>query len=94
MGLFVDAGSPIAARALTLTTPTPGFTAAVYAANDVPDGHRGLDQGERRLTRVAEEQTHPAGHRAGRYRRYLLWITELPEGNKAAIQELNLLRCA
>ena len=28
----------------------------------------------------------------GRYRRYLLWITKLPEGNKAALQEVNLYR--
>ena len=38
VGLYVDAGSPIAARQLDLTTSTPGFEAAVYAANSVPGG--------------------------------------------------------
>ncbi len=91
VGLFVDAGSPIAARSLELTTSTPGFTAAVYAANDVPEGIGGwtkvsadVEAGERERIRLRT--------RGREFRRYLVWITALPEGNKAAIQELTLFR--
>jgi len=91
VGLFVDAGSPIAAKALELTTSTPGFTAAIYGANDVPTSiegwtrlSRGVQFGER------ERVTLRPGTRD--FRRYLVWITQLPDGNKAAIQELTLFR--
>ena len=90
VGLFVDAGRPVAARALKVTTSTPGFTAAVYASNEVPDEIGGWKRVSKPV-RVGEEQTIRFDD-PGRYRRYLLWITELPEGNKAALQELNLYR--
>ena len=90
VGIYVDAGSPIAARGISLITPTPGFTAAVYAANDVPEDITGWTKVSRDF-KASERETVRLN--PGRdFRRYLLWITELPEGNKAAIQELNLLR--
>ncbi len=91
VGLFVDAGSPIPARALEITTTTPGFTAAVYGSNDVPEDIDGwvrlspdAEVGERERIRLRP------GTRE--FRRYLVWITELPEGNRAAIAELTLFR--
>ena len=36
VGLYVDAGKVIAARALALVTATPGFKAAVYGSETVP----------------------------------------------------------
>ncbi|HYI35061.1 MAG TPA: protein kinase [Thermoleophilaceae bacterium] len=90
VGLFVDAGRPVEGRALKVTTSTPGFTAAVYGSNEVPDGIEGWKRLSR-PTRVGEEQTIRFDQ-PGRYRRYLLWITKLPEDNKAALQELNLYR--
>ncbi|HEX5909467.1 MAG TPA: protein kinase [Thermoleophilaceae bacterium] len=90
VGLFVDAGRPVEARALKVTTSTPGFTAAVYASNEVPDEIGGWKR-VAKPTRVDEEQTIRFDD-PGRYRRYLLWITKLPEGNKAALQEVNLYR--
>jgi serine/threonine-protein kinase len=90
VGLFVDAGRPLVGRALKVTTSTPGFTAAVYGSNEVPDGIEGW----KRLspdTRIGEVETIRFDQR-GRYRRYLLWITKLPEDNKVAVQELNLYR--
>ena len=84
VGLYVDAGSPIAARGMSLTTSTPGFKAAVYAANGVPEQISGWTQGERRL-HGRRGGDRPVEHPRPDYRRYLLWITELPEGNKAAI---------
>ncbi len=90
VGLFVDAGRPTAGRALKVTTSTPGFTAAVYGSNGVPKDIAGWTRLSKNA-RVAEEQTIRFD-KPGRYRRYLLWITKLPDGTKAALQEVNLYR--
>jgi eukaryotic-like serine/threonine-protein kinase len=90
VGIFVDSGRPVRGRALKVTTSTPGFRATVYASNSVPKDIKGW-QRVSASTRVGESQTIRFD-RPGRYRRYLLWITELPDGNKAAVQELSLFR--
>ena len=91
VGLFVDAGSPIPAKALGVTTSTPGFTAAIYGANDVPDSIEGWTRLSREVKFDERERvTLRPGTRD--FRRYLVWITALPEGNRAAIQELTLFR--
>ena len=91
VGLYVDAGSPVAARRMDLVTATPGFQATVYAANTVPD-----DLGEwsrvSRRAEVGEDQHIRLSTRGRRYRYYLLWIAALPEGNRVEIQELSLRR--
>ena len=91
VGLFVDAGSRIAAKAVALTSSTPGFTAAVYASNEVPESIDGWTKvsGDRK---ASQEGRIKLATRGREYRRYLVWITELPESNKATIQELSLLR--
>ena len=92
VGIYLDAGSPIAARGMSLTTSTPGFKAAVYAANgSVPEQISGWTKVSGDFT-AGEKETVRLNTRGKDYRRYLLWITELPEGNKAAISELALLR--
>src|SRR5918999_1124691 len=69
VGLYVDAGRLLAARALTLATATTRFRAAVYASETVPANLRGWT----RLSPVANvEEDHtfrlrPDGHR---YRYY------------------------
>jgi len=91
VGIFVDPGKPVTGRGLKVTTSTPGFTAAVYASDDVPKHIRDWT----RLSpdaEVAESQTVRFDRPVGPHRRYLLWITKLPEGKKAAIQELTLYR--
>ena len=97
VGLYVDAGSPVAAKRLDLVTTRPGWTAAVYGAEgpDAPDeivgwtkisGDTTVDQDERIALRTGAE-----------FRFYLVWITDLPGGDepggdKAAISELTLRR--
>ena len=91
VGLFVDAGSAIPGKAIGVTTSTPGFTAAIFGANDVPDSIEGWT----RLSReVKFDERERVMLRPGtrNFRRYLVWITALPEGNRAAIQELTLFR--
>jgi eukaryotic-like serine/threonine-protein kinase len=91
VGLYVDAGSPVRARRLDLTTSTPGSTVAVYAANRVPEDIDGWRKVSRDV-RTGETERIPidVGRRPARY--YLLWLTALPEDGKADVQELVLRR--
>ena len=91
VGLYVDAGSPIAARRFDLTTPTPGFTASVYAANEVPDDISGWEKVSRD-TKASETERIALDPGDQKLRYYLLWITDLGEEEKAEIQELTLFR--
>jgi tRNA A-37 threonylcarbamoyl transferase component Bud32 len=91
VGLYVDAGSQVVGRRVDVTTSTPGFTAAVYAANEVPDDLAGwtkvsTDQ------QVGAEQEFPLDTGGQGFRYYLLWISELPEDGKATVKELSVLR--
>lgn len=91
VGLYVDAGQAVAARRIDLATPTPGFTASVYAANDVPgdiDGWSKVSDD----TQVDQDERIRLDTQGKRLRYYLVWITRLPEGDKAAIAELTLQR--
>jgi serine/threonine-protein kinase len=91
VGLYVDAGSAVEAQRLDLTTSTPGFTAAVYAANEVPDDIGGWQQVSQPMEVGEEERISlDPGPQAHRY--YLVWITALGEHDKAEIQELALYR--
>jgi eukaryotic-like serine/threonine-protein kinase len=93
VGLYVDAGKPVAARRLTLVTSTPGYQAKVYAGNTVPDDITSKDwTAVSGNTKIAQDE-RIALDTAGRpFRYYLVWITALPEGNKADIRELALYR--
>ena len=91
VGLYVDAGRPIEARGLTLATATPRFRAAVYASETVPANLRGWTSVSPVET-VKQDHTFRIQTRGRLYRYYLLWISGLPEGGKAQVQELALLR--
>jgi eukaryotic-like serine/threonine-protein kinase len=91
VGIYVDAGKPIAARGLALVTSTPGFRARVYASETVPANISGWVPVSP-IREVEEEHTFRLRSRSRKFRNYLLWITELPEENKAEVQELSLLK--
>jgi eukaryotic-like serine/threonine-protein kinase len=91
VGLYVDAGRPIPARGLTLATSTPRFKAAVYGSETVPANLRGWTRLSPTAT-VNQDHTFRWRTNGRLYRYYLLWLTELPEGGKAAVQELSLLK--
>jgi len=91
VGLYVDAGAPVPAREVDVTTSTPGFTAAVYAANEVPDDIAGWTKLTSDLT-IGSEQEIPLDTGGQSFRYYLLWITQLPKDGKAAIKELSVLK--
>jgi serine/threonine-protein kinase len=91
VGLYVNAGSPIAAKRVDLVTSTPGWDAELYAANTVPGDISGWTRVSPR-TKVSETQKIAVRTEGRRFRYYLVWIVSLPPGNKAAIQELSLKR--
>jgi serine/threonine-protein kinase len=91
VGLFVTAKSAVAAKRLDLTSSLPGWTAEVYAADDVPadiDGWTKVAD----AAKVGETQQIKLDTGGRKFRRYLVWITELPGNGQAAIQELSLYR--
>jgi hypothetical protein len=91
VGLYVNAGSRVAARQMDVVTSTPGFTAAVYASDSVPsriqDWHK--VSGTTTVKREQKIQLDTAGRG---FRNYLLWITKLPEDGRVTIKELALKR--
>ena len=91
VGLYIDTGKSQTVRRLDAVTSTPGFQAAVYAAN-TPSGDLGS------WTRIAaprvfsQNTSVTLGRRARSFRYYLLWITKLPPAGRAEIRELGLSR--
>jgi hypothetical protein len=91
VGIYVDAGKLLAARGLSLVTATPHFRARVYASETVPANIRGWVPVSP-VQEVQEDHTFRLRTRGRKFSYYLLWITELPEQNKAEVQELSLLK--
>jgi len=89
-GIYLDAGSRRPVRRLDAVSSKPGYTASVYAANDVPDGIDGWTKVSSD-TEFGRDQEVPLDIGARSFRYYLLWITALPEGGKAEIKEMYLL---
>jgi serine/threonine-protein kinase len=98
VGIYVDAGAPVAARRLDVRSPTPGFDVQVYGSNQAPFAEPGPDAFTRWGTPLAEKKVDAkrsisldTGGRRLRY--YLVWIVNLPPGaGKAEIGTLRLLR--
>jgi serine/threonine-protein kinase len=89
VGLYLDTGDPVSARELDLVTSTPGYTVKIHASNTVPGKLAGWDAVSGN-TKVKENQRIQLDTAGQKFRYYLVWISTLPEGNKAKIQELGL----
>lgn len=100
-GVYLDAAPGVAAKEVEVQTRTPGFSVAIYGANDFdtslgfgdqePLTQRGWRQLAGSVT-VKRRQTI-ALTSTGTYRYYLFWITQLPsESESASISELTLFR--
>jgi tRNA A-37 threonylcarbamoyl transferase component Bud32 len=101
-GFYVDAAPGVAARAVVVQTPSPGFEMAIYAAHkfdgSLPFGER-TPLTKRGWVRLAApvpiiSPTKIALATNGlSYRYYLFWITKLPaERPSAQVSEVTLLR--
>ncbi|MEA2458920.1 MAG: eukaryotic-like serine/threonine-protein kinase [Thermoleophilaceae bacterium] len=92
VGLYVTADAPVAARRLEVLTPSPGWSAEIYAAAKPAGDLAGWGRPIARLrgTKRAAANLHtPAGQR---YRSYLIWITKLPPGgDRVQIADVKLL---
>jgi serine/threonine protein kinase len=89
VGLYLNTGKPVAARRMEAVSSTPGYTAAVYASNDVPDDIGGWKKVSTTLT-AKPRQSFALDTAGTRYSNYLLWITELPDGGKVSVKSLGL----
>jgi eukaryotic-like serine/threonine-protein kinase len=98
VGLYLDAGTAVAARRLDIRTPTPGFEVRVYGSNQAPFAEPGPEAFQRWGAPLAQKKVDAKRSisidtRGRTLRYYLVWITSLPPtGGKAEIGTLRLLR--
>jgi hypothetical protein len=103
LGVSLNAAPGVAARAVEIQTPTPGFRAGVYAATGVPASTPASSSNEH-LTALGWTQLAPARTIGARttiainpahsvYRYYLVWIVQLPAHSETAqISEITLFK--
>jgi eukaryotic-like serine/threonine-protein kinase len=94
VGLYLDAGRPVVARALRIITPKSGWSFQLYVANQVPADVNGWTlAGTGTMDSTHKTVDLDTAGRASRF--YLVWITHLtqsPTGrSNAAISDLELL---
>jgi eukaryotic-like serine/threonine-protein kinase len=82
VGLVLDAGSSVTLAHVTVTTPTPGFTAEIEVGNSATGGFT-VDSSSQTVSGTA---TFTLDGKSGQY--YVVWITQLPPGNRAEISEV------
>ena len=91
VGLYVDARPGVAARAIEVQTPDPGFTAEIYAAADEPPDKL---QGWKRIAspRVVDQRRirYDLDTAAQRFRYYLVWITDLGDSGSSGASQAKL----
>ncbi len=102
LGISLDATPGVAARAVEIQTPTPGFNAAVYASTGLEASKpSGATQSLTALgwsqlasaRKIAAHTTIAINARRLLYRYYLIWITKLPpESETAEISEVTLFK--
>jgi serine/threonine-protein kinase len=82
LGLVIDAGSAVKLEHLTVTTPTPGFTAEIQAG-DSPAGPFAADSASLTVNGTTTFSLHG---KTAQY--YVVWITQLPSVLYAKISEV------
>ena len=83
LGLVLDAGSPVKLTRMTVkTATTPGFTAEIQSG-DSPTGPFATDSSSRTVNGTT---TFTLTGNKAQY--YVVWLTELPPGNRAEISEV------
>jgi serine/threonine-protein kinase len=91
VGIYVDAAPGVVARALTVQTDTQGWTAQVYATKEEPpeqppdpeDPSGGWERVSSARTVASDRERFDLDTAGQRFRYYLVWITQLPEGEGA-----------
>jgi serine/threonine-protein kinase len=93
VGLYLDASPGVAARALDISSKTPGWSGKVYVAKSGPPetlvGWKAVGD----ITAAVAQQRVRLDTAGNRFRYYLLWIEKLPPGEQGVeISEMVLLR--
>jgi serine/threonine-protein kinase len=93
-GVYLDAAPGLAAKAVAITTPTPGFALQIYVANRIdlnypygssaPLSARGWQGPVGSSAHVVSGERVPLALGGVAYRYYLLWLTGLPPGRQTA----------
>ena len=83
LGLVLDAGSAVKLAHVTVTTPTPGFTAEIRAG-DSPTGDFTTDSSSQTVS--GNTATFTLDGKTAQY--YAVWITQLPLEGSAQISEV------
>jgi hypothetical protein len=102
LGVALDASPGVVARAIEIQTPTPGFTAAIYASTGFkpspptgsPESLTALGWAPLAPAQSIGAHTTVAINPSGLlFRYYLIWITKLPPGRETAeISEATLFK--
>ncbi|HEX8067309.1 MAG TPA: protein kinase [Thermoleophilaceae bacterium] len=98
VGLYLDAGVPIAARRIDLRSPTPGFVVQVYGSSLAPFAEPTPESfarwGKPLATKTVDAKRSIALDTGGRQLRYyLVWIAKLPPtGGRVDLATVRLLR--
>ncbi len=82
LGLVLDAGHPVKASQLTVTSDTPGFTAQVLAGNTLTT----RPSADSAIRSVGTRTTFALRGSSARY--YVLWITRLPSAGLVHVNEV------
>jgi putative peptidoglycan lipid II flippase len=82
IGLVLDAGRPVRATRLVLTTDTPGYDAQIQAGDSRGGPFTAISVSQTTSTRTA----FALRTRSARY--LLVWITSMPAGGVAAVNEV------
>ena len=82
LGLVLDAGGPVKLAQVTVTTPTPGFTAEIQSG-DSKDGPFTTDSSSQTVDGTT---TFALDGNTAQY--YVVWITQLPPQGSAQISEV------
>ncbi|HEX6787849.1 MAG TPA: serine/threonine-protein kinase [Gaiellaceae bacterium] len=82
LGLVVNAGRPVKLGTLTVSTSTPGFTARILAGNSPSSGF----QTDSATRTASSSTTFTLNGKTAQY--YVVWITKLPPGGSAKIEEV------
>jgi len=82
LGLVLDAGKQVKLGTLTVTSSTPGFTARILAGNSQSGGFTPDSAPQT----ASSSTTFTLNGKSARY--YVVWITNLPPGNSARIEEV------
>ncbi len=90
VGVYLDAGEPVEASELKLTSVTPGWSGEVYAAADgPPEDIEGWGSAVATISGADEEETVPL-ELAAAERYFLIWITDLGGNDSVEISDARL----